>query len=174
MKPLPSIELKPYSENDLPFLRRNNAPEMTEFLGGPESEEKLLQRHQKYVNFTDTGTEHMFVIWVDGKAAGSAGFWEKEWNGMTVWEAGWGVLPEFQGRGIAVAAVQALFEKARADGRHRFMHAYPKIENLASNALCRRAGFELMGECDFEYPKGVPIRCNDWRIDLLGDDNTKR
>jgi hypothetical protein len=32
--------------------------------------------------------------------------------------------------------------------------------------VCRKAGFELVGECDFEYPKGHPIRCNDWRYDL--------
>ena len=46
------------------------------------------------------------------------------------------------------------------------MHAYPKVGNEASNAICRKAGFELLGECDFEYPKGHPIRCNDWRFDL--------
>jgi RimJ/RimL family protein N-acetyltransferase len=172
MKPLPSVELKPYSKNDFPVLQGQNSPEMTEFLGGPESEEKLLERHQKYVKFSNTGPEHMFVIWVDSEAAGSAGFWEKEWNGMMVWESGWAILPEFQGRGIAVAAVQALLEKAREDGRHRYMHAYPKVVNTSSNKLCRNTGFELMGECDFEYPKGVPIRCNDWRIDLLGHDST--
>ena len=168
MKPLPAVELKPYSESDLPFLRRNNAPEMTEFLGGPETEAKLLERHQRYVNLK-AGTAYMFVIWLDGQAVGSIGYWEKEWNGDKVWEAGWGVLPEYQGRGIALAAIKAAVEKARIEHKYRFMHAYPKIENLASNALCRNAGFELMGECDFEYPKGVPIRCNDWRLELFTD-----
>ncbi len=171
MKPLPAIELKPYSKNDLPFLRRNNAPEMTEFLGGPETEEKLLERHQRYINL-QAGEAYMFVVWLDGNAVGSVGYWEKEWKDMTVWEAGWGVLPEYQGRGIALAATLAVVEKARIEGKHRFMHAYPKVINTASNNLCRNAGFELMGECDFEYPKGVPIRCNDWRIDLLGDDSS--
>ncbi len=173
MKPLPAIELKPYSENDLPFLRRNNALEMTEFLGGPETEEKLLERHQRYANLK-AGEAYMFVVWLDGNAVGSVGYWETKWNDMAVWEAGWGVLPEYQGRGIALAATLAVVEKARMEGKHRFMHAYPKVVNTASNNLCRNAGFELMGECDFEYPKGVPIRCNDWRIDLLGHENTER
>ncbi len=172
MKTLPSVELKPYSENDLPFLRRNNAPEMTEFLGGPETEEKLLERHQRYINL-QAGEAYMFVVWLDGSAVGSVGYWETKWNDMTVWEAGWGVLPEYQGRGIALAATLAVVEKARIEGKHRFMHAYPKVINTASNNLCRNAGFELMGECDFEYPKGVPIRCNDWRIDLLGENAIK-
>jgi RimJ/RimL family protein N-acetyltransferase len=38
--------------------------------------------------------------------------------------------------------------------------------NEASNAICRKLGFELLGEEDFEYPPGNPIRCNDWRLDL--------
>jgi hypothetical protein len=32
--------------------------------------------------------------------------------------------------------------------------------------VCRKAGFELLGEADFEYPAGHPLRCNDWRLDL--------
>ncbi len=35
----PIVELEPYSESDLPLLERANSPEMTEHLGGPESEE---------------------------------------------------------------------------------------------------------------------------------------
>lgn len=52
--------------------------------------------------------------------------------------------------------------------RHRFLHAYPSIDNPPSNALCRKLGFELMGEYDFEYPPGHQMRCNDWRFDLFG------
>ena len=168
MKTLPAIELRPYSEDDFPILKRQNQPDMTEFLGGPESDEKLLDRHQRYVNL-EAGKAYMYVIWLDGQAVGSIGYWEKEWQGSMVWEAGWGVFPEYQGRGIALAALLELINKAREENKYRFMHAYPKVINEASNALCRKAGFELMGECDFEYPKGVPIRCNDWRIDLSAD-----
>jgi len=35
-----------------------------------------------------------------------------------------------------------------------------------SNVLCRRLGFQLAGAFDFEYPRGSPMRCNDWRLDL--------
>ncbi len=165
MKMLPGVELRPYSAEDLPLLRRNNAPEMTEYLGGPESEEKLLDRHQRYINLK-AGEAYMFIILADETPVGFVGYWEHKWKGDTVWEAGWGVLPEYQGRGLAVAGLLAAVEKARVEKKHRFMHAYPRIDNLASNALCRNAGFELIGDCDFEYPKGNPIRCNDWQIDL--------
>ena len=49
----------------------------------------------------------------------------------------------------------------------RFLHAFPSVANAASNAVCRKVGFVELGECDFEYPAGHPIRCNDWRLDLL-------
>jgi RimJ/RimL family protein N-acetyltransferase len=168
MKPLPPVELKPYSESDLPILRRNNAPEMTQFLGGPETEEKLLDRHQRYVNLKP-GEAYMYVIWLEGEPTGTIGYWEHESKAGIVWEAGWGILPEHQGRGIAIAALLTLIEKARAEGKHRYMHAYPRVDNLASNALCRNAGFKFIEESDFEYPKGNPIRCNDWQIDLQAE-----
>jgi RimJ/RimL family protein N-acetyltransferase len=40
------------------------------------------------------------------------------------------------------------------------------VDNAASNALCRKLGFVLVGETDVEYPPGHMMRCNDWRIDL--------
>jgi len=33
------VRIEPYSEPDLGLLMRNNAPEMTEHIGGPESDE---------------------------------------------------------------------------------------------------------------------------------------
>jgi len=172
VKPLPPVELRRYAEDDLTILRRHNAPEMTAYLGGPESEEKLLNRHQRYLDIPDSGKGYMFVIWTDDMRVGMIGYWEHEDKGETVWETGWGVLPEFQGRGIAVAAIHELVKKARADGTHRFLHAYPRTDNGASNALCRNAGFELVGEVDFEYPAGNPIRCNDWQMDLQAESAT--
>jgi RimJ/RimL family protein N-acetyltransferase len=76
------------------------------------------------------------------------------------------VLTPFQGRGLASAATLAAVRLAAADGRHEWAHAYPKVDNAASNAVCRKAGFELLGETDFEYPQGTWIRCNDWRHNL--------
>jgi RimJ/RimL family protein N-acetyltransferase len=84
-----------------------------------------------------------------------------------VYESGWNVLPEFQGRGVATAAVRAVVACARADGRHRWLHAFPAVANGGSNAVCGRAGFALLGEVDFEYPPGRFMRSNDWRYDLV-------
>jgi RimJ/RimL family protein N-acetyltransferase len=83
-----------------------------------------------------------------------------------VYETGWNVLPEFQGRGIGGTAAREVIDKARAENAHRQLHAYPSVDNPASNAVCRKVGFSFVGEYELEYPKGSFMRCNDWRYDL--------
>ena len=79
------------------------------------------------------------------------------------------MLPEFQGQGVATRATQAVVERARGEGKHQFIHAFPSVDNLPSNAICRKVGFALQGEVDFEYPPGKFMRCNDWRLNLFAD-----
>jgi len=157
--------LEAWDERGLALERRANVPEMQTYLGGVESEESMQARHRRILDTIDGA---MFLIMVEGETdpVGSVGYWEKEWLGHPVWELGWKVLPGFQGRGLAVGATVAALGLAAAQGRHRWAHAYPKVDNAPSNAVCRKAGFELRDEVDFEYPLGHPIRCNDWRYDL--------
>ncbi len=79
---------------------------------------------------------------------------------------GWSVLAAFQGRGIAGSAAAQAIARARAEGTRRFLHAFPSVDNAASNAICRKLGFTLMEESDFEYPPGQVMRSNDWRVGL--------
>ncbi len=157
------MRVEPWTDGDLDLLRRVNAPEMMEHLGGSETEEQVLARHRRYV---ETGGMFRIVLLPGGEAAGSVGYWERDWRGETVYEAGWSVLPEFQGRGIAAAAVTEILAQARAERGHRHVHAFPSVGNPASNGICRKLGFSFLGECDFEYPPGNTMRCNDWRLDL--------
>ena len=83
-----------------------------------------------------------------------------------MWECGWSILPEAQGRGVATAAAALMIDDARRRGTHRRLHALPSVDNAASNALCRTLGFELLGEAEVDYPKGHMMRSNDWRLDL--------
>jgi RimJ/RimL family protein N-acetyltransferase len=167
------VKIEPWQEGDLDLLRRLNAPEMMRHLGGPETDEKVVVRHRRYVDMTGPGLMYRVVLLPEAVVVGSIGYWEKDWQGATVWESGWHVLPGYQGRGIAVAATRAVVEVARAEKLHRYLHAFPSVENGPSNAVCRKAGFEFVGEYDFEYPPGHPIRCNDWRIDLRGEDQPR-
>jgi RimJ/RimL family protein N-acetyltransferase len=159
--------LRPWSDQDLPLLWRTAGDaSMTEHLGGPEPPEKIAWRHELYGTLADSGEGRMFVI-VAGPAAesvGRVGYWEREWGGETVWEGGWHVLPEFQGRGLATLGVATAMERAREERRHRSVYAFPAVENLPSNGVCRKVGFELLGEV--EFPPGTLRRSNEWRLVL--------
>jgi RimJ/RimL family protein N-acetyltransferase len=102
-----------------------------------------------------------------GEAVGSVGYWERTWRGEHVYETGWSVLPTFQGRGIARPATAQAIDLARSERKHRFLHAFPSVDNPPSNAICRRLGFTLVEETEFEYPPGNLMQCNDWRLDLF-------
>ena len=161
------VTLRGWAEGDLALLTRLlGDPAMTEHLGGPETPEQLRARHERYWRPAEPDSGAMFVILAGGADAGSIGFWARSWRGETVWETGWSVLPEFQGKGVATRAAALIVERARAAGGHRFLHAFPNEENAASNAVCRKAGFTPLGAVEFEYPAGHLLACNDWRVDL--------
>ena len=166
----PDVDLCPWAESDLVLLERLvGDPAMTEHLGGPETPEQIRRRHERYCQGSITGKDPMFVILFgpERTAAGSIGYWERQWQGQMVWETGWSVLPEYQGRGIATWAAVLVVARARSEGKYRFMHAFPSIENPPSNSVCRKAGFLFHEEVSFEYPVGHIMRCNDWYIDLF-------
>ncbi|HEY0448945.1 GNAT family N-acetyltransferase [Actinophytocola sp.] len=163
----PDLRLEPWSDGDLELELRGNTAEMKVFLGGEEPADAIVARHKRFLELPVTGAGQMFRIALpDAPGVGSVGYWEREWQGEQVYEMGWHVLPEYQGRGLASAAVRLAAAHARTHGRHRHAHAYPKVVNGPSNGVCRKAGFTLLGEADFEFPKGTLIRCNDWRRDL--------
>jgi RimJ/RimL family protein N-acetyltransferase len=165
-----SVRIEPWTDDDLDLLQRVNVPEMKRHLGGTETPAKVVERHRSYLKSTGPGPGMMFRIALPDRKrpAGTIGFWEHQWRGETVYETGWAVLPEFQGHGIAAAATALVIEAARAEGRNRYLYAFPSVENAASNAICRKAGFKFHEECDFEYPRGsgTYLRANAWRYDL--------
>ncbi|MFC3504679.1 GNAT family N-acetyltransferase [Micromonospora krabiensis] len=160
-----SVRIAPWSEDDLDLLRQLNAPEVRAHTGGSETDEQVLARHERYVRFDRDGCMYAVVL-PDGVKVGSVGYWERAWRGERVYEMGWAVLPAYQGRGVATAAVRAVADVARARRTRRWAHAYPSVDNPPSNAVCRKAGFTLLGETEFEYPPGRLMVSNDWRLDL--------
>ncbi|MFU8891302.1 MAG: GNAT family N-acetyltransferase [Anaerosomatales bacterium] len=166
--PAHDVSIRPYGPDDLPLLERLlGDPAMTVHLGGPESPEALTARHQRYLAL-DRASGAVFTVLVGPErvAAGWVGYWESEWPGEKVWECGWHVLTEHQGRGVATKATALVLDEVRARSTYRYVHAFPSVDNAAFNALCRRLGFELLGEEDVEYPRGSMMRSNNWRLDL--------
>jgi RimJ/RimL family protein N-acetyltransferase len=166
------VRIEPWAAGDLPLLEQLlGDPAMMEHLGGPETHDQLVERQERYERIGELGTGRMFKI-VDeasGQAVGSVGYWDREWNGETVYETGWSVIPAFQGRGIAGAGTALVIDAAREERTHRFMFAYPSVDNPPSNAICRKLGFTLLEARDFEYPPGHHMRCNVWRLDLFAE-----
>ncbi|MEU8539647.1 GNAT family N-acetyltransferase [Streptomyces sp. NPDC048717] len=165
-----ALRLTPWSDDDAGLLALMNTPELTAHLGGPESEQRLAARQERYVKLsadaTRPGAMFRITLLPEEVTAGAIGFWETSVDGEPAYETGWTVLDGFQGRGVATAATRALVEQARAEGRFRRLHAFPSTGNAPSNAVCRKAGFTLRGETDFEYPPGRHMRCNDWGLGL--------
>lgn len=162
------VWLEQWQVDDLPVLERSNTPEMTVFLGGPESDQQIVTRHAKFLRLWETGDARMFRIRSASatEPVGSVGYWKKRWRDKDVYETGWSVHTAHQGHGIAARALAECLQHAADTGDRHQVFAFPRTDNSASNALCRRTGFDLAGEADFEYPKGHPIRVNEWMFDL--------
>jgi RimJ/RimL family protein N-acetyltransferase len=161
------IGIRPWVDGDRRHLAALNTPEMTEHLGGPESPDQLRDRLARYLAARGPSA-WMFVV-VDARTderLGDVGYWEKTWHGQEVYETGWKVLPPHQGRGVATAALRLVVEHASIHCRRPALHAFPSVANAASNAICRKAGFQLLGAVDTEYPPGQPLTVNDWRLPL--------
>ena len=109
---LDELSIRPYAEGDMWVLDRTlGDPSQMVHLNGPESTEKLQKRHKKYVAMSaDPHAGCMYTITMGSENApvGNVGYWETEWDGQKGWETGWFVLPEFQGKGIATAAMRNL------------------------------------------------------------------
>ncbi|MFB9644657.1 GNAT family N-acetyltransferase [Microbacterium terregens] len=167
------MTLHPWSPGDLPILERSNTPEMTAYLNGPESGEEVRERHERYLRYRQTGEAHMFRIDVDGTPAGSIGWWQTRHKGVDAYETGWGVLPEWQGRGVAGRALRQLIRRVAAEGDRDLLVAYPGTDNAASNALCRRAGFEHTGSATAPW-RGGHLAFHTWELDMSPLDLTDR
>jgi RimJ/RimL family protein N-acetyltransferase len=142
---------------------------MMKYLGGPETPQKITERHERYCRENNSDVQRLFVaeLGPEKLSVGWVGYWEKEWKGQAVWEVGWSVLPEYQGRGVATQATGLFIEQARTEKKHQYMEAFPSVDNGPSNAICRKLGFMLLEDVNLEYPKGHFMRCNDWQLDLL-------
>ncbi|MGG3571890.1 GNAT family N-acetyltransferase [Bacillus gobiensis] len=162
------VRLEPWAEKDLDLLHRMNAPEILEHIGAPETEEQILARHKRYVKIGGTGRGRMFsiILLPELEAVGVTGYWERIREEEAVYEITWGVLPHFQGRGIATAAVEETIAIACAEQKHRKIHAFPSVNNRSSNAICRKLNFSFICEGQIEYPPGSFMRYNDWCLDL--------
>ncbi len=165
------IQINIWEDKNLDLLLKINAPEMMEHLGGSETKEQILKRHKRYLELGDKGKMFSITQPPDFEAVGSVGYWQTKWIDESVYEIGWSVLPQFQGRGIATLAVKLTIDEAMKEKRYKYIHAFPSVENPASNAICRKLNFSFMSDCEFEYPPGNLMHCNNWRLNINTNKN---
>jgi RimJ/RimL family protein N-acetyltransferase len=163
------MELRNIERSDLPLYEAIHCDlEMMADLGGPLPREGMGEKLLRDVGTTESGETWVLKIIPDpedGRAAGTIAVWDHVVDGETITEIGWMILPEFQGQGLGSAAVRAVLDRARAEGRWSVIHAYPPVTNPRSNAMCRKMGFSMVEEREYVY-RGRHLRCNHWRLDL--------
>jgi RimJ/RimL family protein N-acetyltransferase len=154
------------------YVRMRCDPVMMVELGGPLPREGIEAKVARDVRQVAAGTAWIKIIVPDAAVpevvAGSVSVWSHEQDGGPLSEIGWMVLPEFQGRGLAKAAVRALLERARDEDRWGAVHAFPGVTNTASNGVCRSLGFILLEEREVTFADRT-IRAHHWVIDPRTD-----
>lgn len=162
-RPAPDIQLIPVTEADAWLtVALETDPEVMAELGGAWSEAEARATHARRLRTTrESGSWWFKIVRADGVAVGSLVLWDSAWQGHPVSEAGWMVLPEHQGNGYASAGLRLLLEMASEGDRWGDIHASPGAENVPSNALCRKFGFEQLGSSEVDYG-GRKLQVNHW------------
>jgi RimJ/RimL family protein N-acetyltransferase len=162
------LTIRPWAADGLAVLLAQDSAEMTRYLGGPEGEERVRRRHEKYLLEQAEGVTWPFTVWAASapEPVGSVVYWNMEHDGHDAYEVGWGILPAHQGHGYGARGVRLAVAHAARHGDRDRVYAFPRVDNDASNGIARSAGFRLDGETEGEYPVGVKIRVNSWSFDL--------
>ncbi|MCK8681349.1 MULTISPECIES: GNAT family N-acetyltransferase [Streptomyces] len=155
------------------YVRMRCDPVMMACLGGPLPAEEMAEKVRRDARDAAADRSWIKMIVPDPAVpevvAGQVTIWSHD-DGEEgpLSEAGWMVLPEYQGRGVAKRAVRALLQRAHKDGRWGVVHAFPATDNGASNGICRSVGFRLLGEVEVDF-RDRKLRSNHWAIDPGAD-----
>ena len=148
------------------YIRMRCDPVMMADLGGPRPVDEVRAKVLRDVAAAKDGTAWILMVIAEptGEVAGTVTVWTNQEHGEPFSEIGWMVLPEFQGRGVAKAAVGVVLERAHESGGWGQIHAFPSISNGPSNSICRALGFTLHGEKSIEFA-GKLFTSNHWTIE---------
>lgn len=142
--------LRSVVEDDLgAYVAMRCDPRMMKDLGGPRAPEDMPEKVARDVAEANADRQWILMICPDDdprNVAGTVTLWAHDGDGTRRTEIGWMVLPEFQGQGLARAAVEEVLHRAALDGRWGPVHAFAGVTNEASNRLCRAVGFQLLGQ----------------------------
>jgi RimJ/RimL family protein N-acetyltransferase len=154
------------------YVRMRCDPVMMAELGGPLPRKGIEAKVARDVQQAAADAAWIKMIIPDGSepevVAGSVALWSHDDSGVPMSEIGWMVHPEFQGRGIAKAAVHMLLALARDQDRWGLVHAFPAVTNVPSNGVCRSVGFRFVEETETTFADRL-FRTNHWVINPATD-----
>lgn len=163
------MRLRNVTSDDLDlYIGMFSDPSVMAELGGPLSSDEISEKLRADVAAAASDSAWVLAILPDetaGRAVGNISIWMSERDGEALVEMGWMLLREFHGRGYGSEAAHLALLRALAEDRWRVIHAFPGITNTASNAMCRKNGFTMLGETEVDY-RGHVVLANHWRVDL--------
>jgi RimJ/RimL family protein N-acetyltransferase len=162
-----SVQLRPYTDADRPLtVALETDPVVKRDLGGVLDAEEAERIHRERLERMGQG-ELFYTVRVgeDPEAIGIAAVFATPWDGGVVHEAGIMLRPDRIARGVGLATLAQLAQRARTELGLERLHGFTAVGNEGGNTICRRLGWTLLGECDLDY-EGRPLRCNHWVLDL--------
>ena len=152
-KTIGEVALREVLDGDLPILfEHQRHPETVRMSAFPAREREACMVHWAKIR-ANPGVVLRTILF-DGQVAGSIVSWEQDgWPGslqnaqtpgvpQTHREVGYGLGPEFWGRGIATRALAAFVQ----DLTQRPLFGYTAAHNLASMRVLEKCGFVRVGE----------------------------
>jgi RimJ/RimL family protein N-acetyltransferase len=160
--------LRPHGLDDFAaMVKLWSAPQVTQFISGAraQTEEEVWQRLLRYRGLWPLLGFGYFVLTekTSGSFVGEAGLAdfhrdiEPTLKGQA--EAGWALMPDHWGKGLATEALSAILAWYRAQQNARPVCCIMDPDNEPSNRLAAKAGFGL--QCVTQY-KG--LACNLYRL----------
>ena len=134
---LDEVTLRAVIDSDLPILfEYQRDPETVRMSAFPARQREAFMAHWAKIR-ADPGVALRTVL-LEGQVAGSIVSWEQDNHR----EVGYGLGPEFWGRGIATRALAAFLQEVTV----RPLFGYTAEHNLASMRVLQKCGFVRAGE----------------------------
>ena len=143
------LGIQPTSEKDAELIYElMNSPKFIQFVGNRNihsiEEARAYIRKKMLPQLHSLGySNYTIVRKEDGKKLGACGLYNRE--GLDGIDIGFGLLPQYEGKGYAFEASQRILKAAIEDFKIKSIQAITSKEKLGSQALLKKLGFRVSG-----------------------------
>ena len=143
------LSIQPTSEEDAILIYElMNTPKFIQFVGNRNiqsiEEARAYIRKKMLPQLHSLGYSNYTIIRKeDNKKLGACGLYNRE--GLDGIDIGFGLLPQYEGKGYAFEASQRILKAAIEDFKIKSIKSITSKENLGSQALLKKLGFRVSG-----------------------------